>query len=490
MFRWIVSYIVLSHYLQLSYSMTSRIIPRALSEVSTTSPKQFKVAVIGAGAAGLVTARALSSKHGIQVTVLEKNKNVGGVWAYEKSKHRPMYKNLRTNLPKEIMAFREFPFNSDTNVKSPSFVTHKDVQRYLMSYCNKFDLEKLIQFGSQVEQLRICVEHKSSIVEEWPQIELAWVQNGTRHSQTFDAVCVCNGHYAAPSIPTIQGIEYFKGETLHSIEYDDPLDFAGKTVLCIGGRASGADIAREISAHAKKVYLSDSTCPEPLVDGQPHKQGNVLWVPRTEAINRDSTIVFQRCSETPQVDTIIYCTGYDYKFPFINEKSNLELSVVPGERRVSPLYDQLWHAYYPNLTFIGLQHSIVPFPFFELQAEAIVSQWIESSDWKLPNLEERLLSAKQDSNSGGPNGTRIQDTHFLGSFQWNSCLHYAKCAGILDQDLEDYIATNKAIYDDSNRNRKALFPGGDDSYRNMKYIRQDSKRSFQVEIITNDTVSL
>jgi hypothetical protein len=218
MFRWIVSYIVLSHYLQLSYSMTSRIIPRALSEVSTTSPKQFKVAVIGAGAAGLVTARALSSKHGIQVTVLEKNKNVGGVWAYEKSKHRPMYKNLRTNLPKEIMAFREFPFNSDTNVKSPSFVTHKDVQRYLMSYCDKFDLEKLIQFGSQVEQLRICVEHKSSIVEEWPQIELAWVQNGTRHSQTFDAVCVCNGHYAAPSIPTIQGIEYFKGETLHSIE--------------------------------------------------------------------------------------------------------------------------------------------------------------------------------------------------------------------------------------------------------------------------------
>ena len=39
MFRWILSYILLSHYLQSSHSMTSRIIiPRALSEVSTTSP--------------------------------------------------------------------------------------------------------------------------------------------------------------------------------------------------------------------------------------------------------------------------------------------------------------------------------------------------------------------------------------------------------------------------------------------------------------------
>ena len=37
---------------------------------------------------------------------------------------------------------------------------------------------------------------------------------------------------------------------------------------------------------------------------------------------------------------------------------------------VKPLYEQLWHAQYPSLTFIGLQHSVVPFPFFELQAEA------------------------------------------------------------------------------------------------------------------------
>lgn len=467
--------------------MTTRVIPRALSEVSASS-KQAKVAIIGAGAAGLAAARTMS-KYGIQATVFEKDPQVGGVWAYEKSKHRPMYKNLKTNLPKEIMAFREFPF-SDSNDKSPSFITHQEVHKYLINYSNAFHLENMIEFGSQVEQLRICKDHKSCIQQDLPLIELTWIQNGKQCLQKFDAVCVCNGHYAAPSIPSIRGMDFFQGKTIHSIEYDDPSEFEGKRVLCIGGRASGADIAREISAYAEKVYLSDTTCPEPLVDGLPHKQGNVFWVPRTEAINQDSTIVFQHCSETPHVDIIIYCTGYDYKFPFINEYSNLDLSVVPGERRVMPLYNQLWHAHYPNLTFIGLQHSIVPFPFFEIQAEAIVSQLMSSSQWKLPNRKERIQSAEEDANRGGPNGTRIQDTHFLGSFQWDSCLHYAKCAGILDKDLEDYIATNKAIYEDSNKNRKAVFPGGDDSYRKMKYTRLDSQRTFQVEIITNNTVTL
>ena len=35
-----------------------------------------------------------------------------------------------------------------------------------------------------------------------------------------------------------------------------------------------------------------------------------------------------------KIDTIIFCSGYDYSFPFINERSNIELSVASGERRV------------------------------------------------------------------------------------------------------------------------------------------------------------
>jgi hypothetical protein len=99
----------------------------------------------------------------------------------------------------------------------------------------------------------------------------------------------------------------------------------------------------------------------------------------------------------------------------------LDFSAVPGERRVKPLYEQLWHARYPSLAFIGLQHSVVPFPFFELQAEAVVSQLVRdssSASWHLPHLHERMESAENDANSGGPNEPgRIQETHYLGPVQ-------------------------------------------------------------------------
>lgn len=456
------------------------------STLTNSSSPQIKVAVIGAGAAGLVTSRILL-KNGIQPTILEKDEEIGGVWNYKKnSKSRPMYRGLRTNLPRELMAYREFPWGGDGH--SQSFVTHLEVKQYLQDYAKKFGVSDLIHFNSPVQHLKVLTEKQSSINQSWPKIQLEWTDTGgdeESKSEVFDAVCVCNGHYAAPFSPKIQGMEYFKGEQMHSIEYDDPSIFRGKTVLCVGGRASGADLAREISLHSDKVYLADTTCPE-LEEGKPIEEGNVAWVPRFDSVNEDGTLSFAGgCMEKPEVDIIVFCSGYDYQFPFISDKSNMDLSVVKGERRVSPLYEQLWHARYPSLTFVGLQHSVVPFPFFELQAEAIVSQFDMEDEnskdkWTLPSLEERLKCAQEDAEGGGPNKTRVQDTHFLGSYQWDECLKYATFAGLKNEALENYITTNKMIYDHSGQQRKALFPGGPDTYRYNSYIRKDDSASFEV----------
>lgn len=454
----------------------------------------IKVAVIGAGAAGLVTARILK-RNGIQPTVLEKDDDIGGVWSYEpNSKVRPMYRGLRTNLPREIMAYREFPWGGDGTTMS--YVTHADVKDYLCRYAKSMEIENLIQYRSVVKQLEIIQredeEKKSGEGTTWPQIKLEWEHEcegasdndkKSLHSEIFDAVCICNGHYAAPANPIIPGIEDFQGKIYHSIEYDDPTIFKGQTVLCIGGRASGADLAREISHHATKVYLSDTTCPV-LMDGEPITEGNVSWVPKTTAVLPDSRISFgETCRDSPRVNVIVYCSGYDYQFPFINERSNLNLSAIPGERRVAPLYEQLWHARCPSLTFIGLQHSVVPFPFFELQAEAMASQLVKdsSTSWQLPPLQERLDAARRDADSGGPNCPgRVQDTHFLGSYQWDECLKYAKFGGAYNENLRKYIMTNKGIYDHSGEQRKSLFPGGPDGYRYNSYVRDDENESFKV----------
>jgi len=458
-----------------------------------SSPPPIKVAIIGAGAAGLVTAR-IFKRNGIEPIILEKdaqNTGLGGVWSYKpNSKTRPVYRGLRTNLPRELMAYREFPWGGDG--KTRSFVTHEEVKDYLSRYAKAMDVEDLIQYGSTVTKLKMVNTDEKKMdgdaeSSSWPQIKLEWNckrsnDSITTNAETFDAVCICNGHYAAPANPTISGLENFKGEIMHSITYDDPSIFRGKKVLCVGGRASGADLAREISLHAAHVYLSDTSCPS--VNGEPITEENVSWVPRTTEVLSDYRVSFgPLCNETPEVDVMIFCSGYDYQFPFINQCSNLELSVIPGERRVKPLYEQLWHARYPSLTFIGLQHSVVPFPFFELQAEAVVSQLVKkcsSKSWSLPPLDVRMDSAERDANSGGPkNPGRVQDTHFLGSYQWDECLKYARFAGICDEQLKNYISTNKAIYDHSGEQRKKLFPGGLDSYRYNSYVREDEKSSFK-----------
>lgn len=401
-----------------------------------TAAEPLKVAVIGGGAAGLAAARVFS-RNGIQPVVLEKERVVGGVWNYRpQSKTRPMYKGLRTNLPREIMAYRERPWGGP----GKSYVTHKDVLDYLLEYKNDFDLEKYIQFGAEVTQLTMLPGTKSSVsreTETWPKIQLDWRTQEKKEQGVFDAVCVANGHYARPSMPVLVGNEFFHGTIIHSIEYDEPEHFANQVVLCIGGRASGSDLAREISQFARHVYLSDTTMTSTKVIG------NVTWVPKTLMIHADGSLSFDHdCKENPIIDAIIFCTGYDYSFPFINKKSNLNLINVPGERRIAPLFEQLWHSQYPNLSFHGLPHSVIPFPLFELQAEAVTAQLLLTSN--LPSRQRRDEEATHDTLQGGSKQQgRIQDTHYLGTAQWTYCRNLADFANLLDEDMENYIATNQ-----------------------------------------------
>lgn len=447
-----------------------------------------KIGIIGGGAAGLATARAFlrENEHNqntqYDVTVLESRHSIGGIWRYEdqttktEKKNRPMYRNLRTNLPKELMAYRELPWGSDGEA---SYVTHKDVLQYLEAYANKFDLLKCIKFGSSVKQLTVLDDD---------QISLEWTtnigENGSvekeTHTETFDNICVCNGHYARPAVPRLKGLDTFNGEIIHAIEYDNAQPYTGKTVLCVGAKPSGLDISREIGLVAKHVYLSDSACDEMQTFG------NVSLMPRMQSIDENGAVHFssQRCPEehvADDIDAIVFCSGYDYDFPFINDASNLELQFTPGERRVQPLYEQTWHARYPSVSFIGIPHSIVPFPLCEIQAAAVVSQTRQQIHGiPLPCLSDRLAAASEDAASGGPNGARVQDTHNLASHQWDFCRKLAKISGDYDEEMEKFIATNKAIYEQSGKERKSMVPGGEDVYRETRFSRDDENQSYQI----------
>jgi hypothetical protein len=75
----------------------------------------------------------------------------------------------------------------------------------------------------------------------------------------------------------------------------------------------------------------------------------------------------------PGADSIVYCTGYRYKFPFLEQHpATVGLS---GQQYVPGLYQHMFlPEFAESLAFVGLPWKVVPFPQFELQAKLVARQ--------------------------------------------------------------------------------------------------------------------
>lgn len=56
------------------------------------------------------------------------------------------FSHTRTNIPKEVMSFPDFPFAKHL----PSFVHHTEVRKYLEQYCDHFRLWDHIQVKKKI----------------------------------------------------------------------------------------------------------------------------------------------------------------------------------------------------------------------------------------------------------------------------------------------------------------------------------------------------
>ncbi|KAF2257729.1 hypothetical protein CC78DRAFT_538321 [Lojkania enalia] len=59
-----------------------------------------------------------------------------------------------------------------------------------------------------------------------------------------------------PKIPTLEGLDQFHGQVLHSQAFKDPSKFCGKDVLIVGLSNSAADTATQLKGHARNIYVS------------------------------------------------------------------------------------------------------------------------------------------------------------------------------------------------------------------------------------------
>lgn len=402
--------------------------------------RPVRVAVVGAGSAGLAMAQQLlevGRETGVRPVVFERENVLGGLWQYcadpgpctvhvpSDTRHatagfadwaahplRPssaMYDGLRTNIPSDIMAYRDAPFPAQRSL----FPARKDVLSYLETFAKDHGLEKYVRFRSEVV-------HVARANGAWRVTSRG--ASGER-CEEYDGVVCAQGRCTVPYVPVIPGLAHFKGRQVHSAWYRTPTVFRGERVLIVGNNSSGGDIARELcggtvrtfpgyeawqraceDAPPVQVYQSYHNPDEPPpVDLDPRDPASPAWCRRIHVVgpiarvDADGSVVLAD-KTTLHVDTIVWATGFLYQIPFSTHGAPFDAAPLlppvgtPGVHcapalRAASILDNLddWLLFYkhaPGLCFLGLPNRIVPFPLTQMQSRVVAHVLLN----KIPSL--------------------------------------------------------------------------------------------------------
>ncbi|TQD78353.1 hypothetical protein C1H46_036102 [Malus baccata] len=390
------------------------------------------VCVIGAGPSGLVAARELR-KEGHSVVVLEQNHDVGGQWLYDPNVegedplgrsptlkvHSSLYTSLRLMIPREITGFTDFPFAVKKDRDMRRFPGHTELLLYLKDFCDWFGLRELIRFNTRVSYVGMLDGDHAVGCKD-----LKWVVRSVEKKTeifvegVFDAVVVASGHYSKPRLPSIKGMDAWKRKQMHSHIYRVPEPFRDEArqyivVVVVGNSVSGQDISMELVDVAKAIYLSAKSLD--ISDGLSKvisKHENLHLRPQIESLQEDGNVLFVDGSWIT-ADTIIYCTGYSYTFPFLDTKGIIAID----DNRVGPLYEHTFPpSLAPSLSFMGIATKIIGFPFFESQAKWIAQ--LLSGKTTLPSRDDMMHSIKEFYHSREIAGIPKHNTHEIGDFKY------------------------------------------------------------------------
>lgn len=203
-----------------------------------------RACVVGAGIAGLVTARVLRDD-GFEVAVFERAPTLGGVWASART-----YPGLRANNSRDSYAFSDYPYPASAD----EFPTAEQIRAYLESYADHFGIRPLIRVSTEV----VTVSRAPAGASADARFRVAvrpTAGPGTLATLPFDFVVVCNGVFCEPRLPQVEGRERFAGAVLHSSQIVDPSRIEARNVIVVGAGKSALDCAAWAARHARSCTL-------------------------------------------------------------------------------------------------------------------------------------------------------------------------------------------------------------------------------------------
>ncbi|MFN8025747.1 MAG: NAD(P)/FAD-dependent oxidoreductase [Acidimicrobiia bacterium] len=190
--------------------------------------RDFRVAIIGAGMSGLLTAHRLQQA-GVDFVIIEKNDDVGGTW-WENT-----YPGCRVDVPNHLYSY-SFAQRADWEFR---FTPQKLLIDYFREVADDFGLREHIRFGTEVASAAY-----DEATEQW---HLALRGPSGEETLVADALVSAVGQLNRPRYPDIDGRASFAGPSFHSARWDDSVDLAGKRVAVIGTAASAVQLMPHVS---------------------------------------------------------------------------------------------------------------------------------------------------------------------------------------------------------------------------------------------------
>ena len=393
-----------------------------------------KACIIGAGCSGFSTAKALQDR-GIPFDIFEMSDTIGGNWAYKnKNGMSACYESLHIDTSKYRMQFEDFPIPDDF----PDFPHHSQVLQYFNDYVDRFGLREKIEFNTAVTHCELMPDGLWRVT-----IDRSGAGGPSSETRIYDALFVCNGHHWSPRWPTPAFPGEFDGVQMHAHSYltpFEPVEMRGKTIVVVGMGNSAMDIASELSQRpiAKNLWVSarrgvyifpkyiggkvadkasaphwmplrlqrwlaakalkravgnmeDYGLPKPdhkPLEAHPSVSGEFLTRVGCGDIKMKPNIerfeggkVRFTDGSVEDVDVVIYATGYNVEFPFLDK------SVVEVKDNHIPLFKRVMRPGIPNLFFMALAQPLPTLTNFAEQQARWLAAYL-AGDYALPSKEE------------------------------------------------------------------------------------------------------